>query len=314
MARSRFVIALITKDNDYQQEQASAAEDAARVLDVDVQIEYADSDPITQSQQLLDVIHSPHASEYAGIIVEPAGGSLTQVARAAVRARLAWVMINREIDTIAVIRKLSDVPVFSVSSDHEEIGRIQAKQVRKLLPRGGQVLYLQGPPASRVAEQRANGLLEAKPANVSVTILKCPTWTEAGGQQAVTRWLREGALREQIDLVVGQNDLIAIGARNALMDHATSTHSLEFDDLRFTGVDGLPKTGQEWTKRGILAATVVVPPNTAPALQMLVQAARDHVQPPEQTLVTPYSFPELADLRAANEQYGSGLSGGRWKY
>jgi hypothetical protein len=45
-----------------------------------------------------------------------------------------------------------------------------------------------------------------------------------------------------------------------------------------------------------LAATVVVPPNTGPALKMLVQAARDRSQPPEQTLVAPYSFPDLNEL------------------
>ena len=314
MARPRFVIALITKDNDYQQEQASAAQDAARVLDVDIQIEYADSDPLTQSQQLLSVIHSEHASEYSGLIVEPAGGtSMTSVARAAVRARLGWVMINREIDGIAEIRKLGDVPVFSVSSDHEEIGRIQGRQLKRLLPRGGQVLYLQGPPGARVVEHRTNGLLEAKPANVSARMLQCPTWTEAGAQKTVTSWLRApGGPPEQIDLVAAQNDLIAVGARKALSEYAASTRGVDYDELRYTGVDGLPKTGQAWTKSGILAATVVVPPNTAPALQMLVQAVRDHVQPPEQTLVVPYSFPELTDL-GVSEKSGSARPSG-WKY
>jgi ribose transport system substrate-binding protein len=309
MARSRFLISLITKDNDYQLEQASAAEDVARALDVDIEIAYADSDAITQSQQLLDVIQSPHASEYSGIVVEPAGGtSMRQIARAAVRARIGWVLLNREIDGIGELRKLSDAPVFSVSSDHEEVGRIQGRQLGKLLPRGGLVLYLQGPPASQVAERRANGLHEAKPANISVKVLKCPTWTEAGGQQAVTSWLPVAvAQKEQIDLVVGQNDLIAIGARKALKDYAADVEGLESGDLRFTGVDGLPKTGQAWTRSGILAATVVVPPNTAPALKMLVQATRDRLQPPEQTLVAPYSFPELSKLGVPNENEGPDL-------
>jgi ribose transport system substrate-binding protein len=224
-------------------------------------------------------------------------------------------MINREIDGIAEIRKLSpDVPVFSVSSDHEEIGRIQGRQLKKLLPRGGQVLYLQGPPGARVVEQRTNGLLEVKPANISVRMLQCPTWTELGAQKALTSWLRApGGPPEPIDLVAAQNDLIAVGARKALSDYASSTRSLDYDDLRFTGVDGLPKTGQSWTKTGILAATVVVPPNTAPALQMLVQALRDHVQPPEQTMVAPYSFPELTDLAAGTEKSAARQSSS-WKY
>ncbi len=304
MARHRFLISLITQDNDYKREQATAAEDVARTLGVDIQITYADSDAITQSQQLLDVIQSANASEFGGIIVEPAGGtSMTQVGRAAIQAGIGWVMLNREIDTIGELRKLSDVPVFSVSSDHEEVGRIQGRQFGALLPKGGVVLYLPGPSASHAAQRRSTGLQETKPRNVALKVVKCPNWTEEGAHQAVTSWLRVTAAQgERIDLVAGQNDLIAIGARKALKDRLTDAEGSGFEKVRFTGVDGLPKTGQAWTRSGILAATVVVPPNTVPALKMLVQAGRDRSQPPEQTLVAPFSFPELKELGARKEQ------------
>jgi ribose transport system substrate-binding protein len=315
MARPRFLISLITKDNDYQREQGAAAEDVARTLGVDVQITYADSDAITQSQQLLEVIQSASASDFSGIIVEPAGGtSMTQVARAALRARIGWVVLNREIDGIGELRRVSDAPVFSVSSDHEEVGRIQGRQFGALLPRGGLVLYLQGPSASQVAQRRAVGLHATKPDTISLKVLKCATWTEAGAHQAVTSWLRVTvAHKERIDLVAGQNDLIAIGARKALKESLADAEGSGLSKLRFTGVDGLPKTGQAWTRSGILAATVVVPPNTMPALKMLVQAARERSQPPEQTLVAPYSFPELNQLGLRTENQGSDVPGDEWK-
>ena len=315
MAKSRFLISLITKDNDYQREQASAAEDVARTLGVELQIAYADSDAITQSQQLLDVIQSANASEFSGIIVEPAGGtSMTQVARAAVRARIGWVVLNREIDGISELRKLSDAPVFSVSSDHEEVGRIQGRQFGALLPRGGLVLYLQGPSASQAAQRRAMGLQATKPVNITLRVLKCATWTEAGAHQAVTSWLRvTAAQKERVDLVAGQNDLIAIGARKALKDRLADAGAGEFGGkLRFTGVDGLAKTGQAWTRSGILAATVIVPPNTMPALKMLVKAVQERSQPAEQTLVAPYSFPELSQLGRSGEEADSELPD-EWK-
>jgi ribose transport system substrate-binding protein len=298
MSKNQFLISLITKDNDYQCEQAAAAEEMARTLGVVVQITYADSDPITQSQQLLEIIQSEKASEFAGIIVEPAGGtSMTQVARAAIREGIAWVTLNREIDGIGELRRLSNAPVFSVSSDNEEVGRIQGRQFGALLPKGGLVLYLQGPSASQPAQRRATGMQATKPHNVAVRILKCANWTEAAAHQAVTSWLRVTvAQKEPIDLVTGQNDLIAIGARKALKDNLLDNGGSGYGRVRFTGVDGTAKTGQAWTRSGLLAATVVVPPNTAPALRMLVQAARDRSQPPEQTLVAPYSFPELKEL------------------
>ncbi len=312
MARSRFLLSLITKDNDYQREQAVAAQEVARTLGVDLQITYAESDPITQSQQLLEVIQSPNATDFTGIIVEPCGGTL---ARAAIKLKIAWVVLNREIDGILELRRLGNVPVFSVSSDHEEIGRIQGRQFAALLPKGGSVLYLQGPSASQVAQRRAEGVQDTKPHNISLKVLKCTNWTEAGGHQAVSSWLRVTvAHKERIDLVAGQNDLIAMGARKALKESLATGAGVGFTGLRFTGIDGLPKTGQAWTRGGTLAATVIVPPNTMPALKMLVKATAEKSQPPEQTLVAPYSFPELNQLGPQTASEDGEGSGDEWKY
>ena len=61
MANLRFIVSLITTENDYQLEQAAAAQAAAQKLGVDVQILYADSDAITQSTQLLKAIQADAA-------------------------------------------------------------------------------------------------------------------------------------------------------------------------------------------------------------------------------------------------------------
>ena len=58
MKKLKFLVSLTTNDNDYQIEQAAAAEEAARRLSADVQIIYAENDSITQSQQILNVIQS----------------------------------------------------------------------------------------------------------------------------------------------------------------------------------------------------------------------------------------------------------------
>ena len=56
MTTLRFLVSLITKDNDYQMEQAADAKAAAAELDVEAQIIYANDDAITQSTQLLKAI------------------------------------------------------------------------------------------------------------------------------------------------------------------------------------------------------------------------------------------------------------------
>ena len=84
MKKPTFVVSLTTDDNDYQMEQAVAAENAALRLDVKVEIVYADNDAILQSQQLLKVIQSSSTSQPDGIVFEPVGGTgLPQVAGAA---------------------------------------------------------------------------------------------------------------------------------------------------------------------------------------------------------------------------------------
>src|ERR1700736_1600796 len=131
-------------------------------------------------------------------------------------------------------------------------------------------------------------MYETKPANVSVKVLKSPAWTDVAAYQAVCSWLRLSvAQKERIDLIAGQNDLIAMGARKAVREKATGAQAEKWESVLYTGVDGLPKTGQAWVTSGVLAATVVSPPNTVTALNLLVQAAREHSRPPERTLVQP---------------------------
>jgi ABC-type sugar transport system substrate-binding protein len=71
MTKLRFVVSLITADNDYQRQQASAAQEAAARLGVELQTLFAKNDAIHQSQQLLDVIQARDAA-VDGILVEPA--------------------------------------------------------------------------------------------------------------------------------------------------------------------------------------------------------------------------------------------------
>src|SRR5438445_4415336 len=149
MKKLNFLLSLTTTDNDYQIEQAAAAEEAARRLGADVQIVHADNDSIAQSQQLLKVIQSRSDAHPDGIIFEPVGGTaLPQVARAAAASGIAWVVLNREVEYISELRTLYKLPVFSISSDHEQIGRIQGEQIKALLPRTGNVLLIQGPTES----------------------------------------------------------------------------------------------------------------------------------------------------------------------
>ncbi|MGB6677875.1 MAG: hypothetical protein WBE44_14370 [Terriglobales bacterium] len=73
MKKPKILISLTTLDNDYQIEQAADAHNAALRLGVELQLVYADNDPITQSQQLLKVIQSSSEFRPDAIIVELSG-------------------------------------------------------------------------------------------------------------------------------------------------------------------------------------------------------------------------------------------------
>ncbi len=299
MKRLRVVVSLITQDNDYQVEQAIAAEEAARRLGVDVEILYADGDSIQQSQQILAFVQAKPADRPDGIILEPVGGpALPQVARAAVASGIAWVVLNREVQYVSQLRQAFKVPVFAVVNDNQEVGRIQGRQLGAFLPGGGSVLYIQGPPETDAAKLRTAGMYETKPPSIQVKTMK-GNWTEASAFKAVTAWLRLSTSQEaHIDVIAAQNDAMAAGAKKAFRQFSSEGDGRDrWNSLPFLGVDGVPKTGQAWVRGSVLSATVVTPPLAGTAMDLLVRGLQTHVMPPETTLITAHSFPELSALR-----------------
>lgn len=297
MKKLKFVVSLTTRDNDYQIEQAVAAEEAARLLNVEVEILYAENDAILQSQQLLNIIQSSSAPHPDGVIFEPVGGTgMPQVARAAASAGIGWVVLNREVDYISDLRRNYKVPIFAISSDHEEIGRIQGRQITALMPNGGSVLLIQGPSESLAAKQRTTGMFETKPADVQVKLMK-GNWTEASAYKCIGSWLKlSTSLQTPMDVIAAQDDAMALGAKKAFQEASDSAARDRWISIPYLGIDGMPKTGQAWVQRGTLTATVVVPTNTGKAIEMLAHALHTGTVPPEKTVTLAKSFPAIEEL------------------
>src|ERR1700729_1759138 len=293
----RIVVSLTTNDNDYQIEQAQSAEQAANRLGVTVEIIYADNDAINQSTQILKVVQAPAEQRPDAVVFEPVGGTaLPQVARAAATAGIGWAVLNRDASYIEELRKSTSAPMFAVNSDHVEIGRLQGRQLAALLPKGGAVLYIQGPSENSAAKDRTAGMQETKPANIQAVMLKAQ-WTEESSLRAVRSWLKlTTSQKSTIDVVAAQDDSMAMGARNAFQELTNEVERERWLRLPFIGCDGLPNTGQAWVKSGQLTATIFVPPNTGQAIEMIVDAIQNKKQPPARVLVAPRSIPALNAL------------------
>jgi ribose transport system substrate-binding protein len=299
MPKLRFLLSLTNNDNDYQIEQARAAEQAAKKLSVDLQILYADNDAINQSTQILKAIQVSPEDHPNAIIFEPVGGTaLPQVARSAVSSGIGWAVLNRDANYVPELRQAGKTPVFTVTSDHVEIGRIQGRQCAALLPTGGTVLYIQGPSENSAAKERTLGMQEAKPANMHLVMLK-GQWTEESAQRAVRSWLKlTTSQKANIDLIAAQDDSMAIGARKAFQELSSEVERERWLGLPFLGCDGLPNTGQAWVRNGQLTATIFIPPNSGQAMEMLVDALQTGRKPPERALTKAVSIPPLEALRS----------------
>jgi ribose transport system substrate-binding protein len=297
MKKLRFLVSLTNDDNDYQIEQSESAEQAARKTGVEVQIVNAQNDAINQSTQILKAVQSTKELRPDAIIFEPVGGTaLPQVAKAAATAGIGWAILNRDSNYIDELRKITTAPIFAISSDHIEIGRIQGRQMAALLRGGGSVLYIQGPTENSAAKERTLGMQETKPASIQVTMLKAQ-WTQESAQKSVRSWLKlTTSQRAAIDLISAQDDSMAMGARDAFKELTNEDERERWLKLPFTGCDGLPKTGQSWVRSGLLAATVFVPPNAGQAVEMLFEAIQNRKMPPERVTTTAVSIPALDAL------------------
>ncbi|MGA8213322.1 MAG: sugar ABC transporter substrate-binding protein [Candidatus Sulfotelmatobacter sp.] len=297
----RFLVSLHTRENDFQVAQAQSAEDAARKLGSDLEIIYAGDDAVHQSTELLKAIQSRVETRPDAIVVEPVGRTaLPQVAQAASTAGIGWAVLNRRPEYLAEMRRAATKPIFAVSSDHAEIGRIQGRQFAALLPAGGSVLYIEGPSDSPSARMRTSGMLETKPANVQVAMLKA-RWTEESAGRAVRSWLKlttsQGA---SIDLVAAQDDSMAMGARKVFQEFSNEGERSRWLKAMFTGCDGLPSTGQAWVREKWLTATIHIPALTGQAMETVAKAIQYGTQPPEHSMTASFSIPPLESLVPRN--------------
>jgi ribose transport system substrate-binding protein len=300
MKKLRVLVSLNTDKIAYQRQQAVAAEEAGRRLNVDVEVIHAENDAIQQSQQLLRIIRSPNEKP-DGIIMLPVGTGLEHVGTVAARADMGWIVLNRNVDYLEQLRRIHRLPIFQVLVDQEEVGRIQGRQMEALLPRGGVALYILGPDGNPVVDQRLAGLQETKPANIQIEVVHTRTlggaWTEQSGYESVTTWLRSSRLDlNDLSLIAGQNDNIAMGARRALEKSASGSDLERWRTLPFIGVDAVGPA-KEWLRSGLLTASVALPTTADVAIELFVRAMQSDTQPQEINLAgVPQSCPPIEKL------------------
>ncbi len=148
---AKVVVALLSERQEFQLMQAADARECAARAGLEIEVLFAEDNAIQQIHQLFERIHAPEAERPAAIVVESVTGEgLERVARNAVKAGIGWVLVNGKVTYLDALRKeRSDLPIASVSVDNEEAGRIQGRQLRALLPEGGQCSTSEDQPTAR---------------------------------------------------------------------------------------------------------------------------------------------------------------------
>jgi ribose transport system substrate-binding protein len=295
LKRLKYVLS-IPGDTTYLRAQAATAKATAQRLGIDLEVLKAEADPVAQGQQLLALIQSSSTRPDA-LIAEPASAvGLPRVAEAAVAAGIAWVISNAQVDYIAALRSRAKAPVFQVSQDHLEVGRIQGRQIAAILPKGGSVLYLRGPAMSWWAIKRAEGLEKTKPKSVEVKALKVVGSGAENAYNAVSSWLSLSKPRpESIQLVVSQNLDFIVEAKRVFEKSSSQPDRAKWLAVPRVAV-GVSDRSRPLVDEGTLHATVVTSLTMEKAVSMLVQAVKTGSQPPEQTFVEAYSYPSVEEL------------------
>lgn len=301
---TKVLVGLLNAEQEFQQLQARDAHEAGTRLGLDVDVAFAEGHAVVQIQQLFERIHAPEEKRPAAIVVETAtADGLERVARNAVKAGIGWILVNVRAAYVDELREASPaLPIGMVGTDQREVGRIQGRQVRALVGARGSALVVQGPANAWATTDRLEGLKETLGSGFELRAVN-GDWTEASGERAVASWLRlktNEAFRP--DVVVAQNDSMAAGARRALASGRKEWGAA----LPFLGCDGLPAGGQKMVAERRLAATVVTPPNTGRALELVAAFLRTKQPVPREVLLAPSSFPPEAQLapRGAPAQRG----------
>jgi len=287
----------IPGDSMYLREQTAAAKATAERLGVELEVVSADMEPVAQGQQLLQFIQSQPGSRPDGILLEPVSAAgLPRVAEAAVAAGVGWMVSNAQVEYLTALRQKAKVPVFLVSQDHVEVGRIQARQIAAMFPAGGLVLYLRGPGMSSLASRRFEGLQSAKPRNIDLKALKVQGSTAENAYNAVCSWLSLSMGRpDATQLIVSQNADFVFGARKAFETNTNEPDRSKWRAVPCGGV-GVASQVKPLVDQGVLCAAVLTSLTMEKGLEMLTQAMRDGSQPPEQTFVPAQSYPTLEQL------------------
>jgi ABC-type sugar transport system substrate-binding protein len=302
MGLGKVALFLTEATNHYQQLLRDDAVSAAQRCGFELEIVSCGLSVSRQLEQLRDALQRPSATRPRAIVLMPAqDATLRDVAREAAAAGIAWVVLNRR---ATFLDRLPDefpsLPIFTLSPDDLEVGRVQGRQLRTVLPRGARVLLARGGSGTTAVDREAGLRSALAHSQIDLDVLY-GSWSLDGARKALdVHFATPGRARIKLDAIVGQNDEIALAAVQALESAALRFGRPELRQIRVFGCDGLPDQGQRYVREGKFTATVIVPLTSGAAIQVLARAFERNERPPTEVMLPSSSFPDERELSASS--------------
>lgn len=254
-----FIVGISHSSNDDAWRKAMILDMQVKASDypgLTLQIKEAHEDNDTQIKQIREFI-----KKRVDLIILSANESepITSVAVEAFRAGIPTIIIDRKI--------YSDEYTSFIGADNYEIGRAAGLFINSLLNKGKTtIVEVWGREGSSSARDRHNGFNDVIIHNDNV-ILKTVygRWHKGETKDGIAAL---GSF-EDIDIIYGHNDLMAMAAREAIME--IDPESAE--RIKFIGIDALPGKGKgiEAVLNGYLTASFVYPTGGSTAIKVAWQ-------------------------------------------
>ncbi|HEY2903372.1 MAG TPA: substrate-binding domain-containing protein [Polyangia bacterium] len=301
MARDLIALFLRSLENDYQYRMREDALATANHLGFRLTVLEAHDDPERQAAQIAAVAHGTESAHLAAVMVSPVLDEiLREPAWAVGAAGVGWVLLNRAAGYVDRLRDdFPNLPIFSVTADQIEIGRLQGRQLKAALARGGHVVCVLGRPDTSSAKRRLEGLREEIDGGPWTLTLVDGDWTSDGARLAVADWLEGEGRGTPAAMICAQNDDMAMGAQLSLHAAAARFGDPKLGATPVIGCDGSPDFGQRLVREGRLLATVEVPSGSGLAMEWIARSRAGGTRPPASVVLPVRSVPARQQIAAA---------------
>ncbi len=210
---------LYSLKNEFTVRLSNAAKKKAEELGVELKIYDGNYDPSTQISQVETMI----SDGVDAIILNPQDAKACAVAvDKAATANIPVIGVNTRVD--------SDKLVSYVGSKDVYAGELEMQAIADKLGGKGNIVILDGPLGQSAQLERSEGInnILAKYPDIKVLAEKTANWSRSEAMTVMENWLQAF---DKIDAVVGENDEMALGARQAIEAKGL--------DIPTIGVDGI---------------------------------------------------------------------------